>query len=210
MITPTKMKNSLIKRIFDVVCSFACLIIFSIPIILIIIVLLFTQGSPIFFKQLRPGLHEKPFELIKFRTMTQDPNQFIAENMQKSDDQRLTKIGKMLRSTSLDELPSLINVLKGEMSMVGPRPLLMHYLKLYTTEQSKRHNARPGITGWAQINGRNSIPWEMKLELDVWYTENQSIILDIKILLLTLKKVFLREGIGSPGESTGQEFKGQK
>ena len=210
MITPTKMKNSLIKRIFDVVCSFACLIIFSIPIILIIIVLLFTQGSPIFFKQLRPGLHEKPFELIKFRTMTQDPNQFIAENMQKSDDQRLTKIGKILRATSLDELPSLINVLKGEMSIVGPRPLLMHYLKLYSKEQSKRHNAKPGITGWAQINGRNSIKWEIKLKLDVWYTENQSILLDIKILLLTFKKVFLREGIGSPGESTGQEFKGQK
>ncbi len=202
------MKNSLIKRIFDVVCSFACLIIFSIPIILIIIVLLFTQGSPIFFKQLRPGLHEKPFKLIKFRTMTEDPNQFTAENTQKSDELRLTRIGKFLRSTSLDELPSLINVLKGEISMVGPRPLLMHYLKLYSKEQSKRHQAKPGITGWAQVNGRNAIPWKKKLELDVWYVENQSFYLDLKILFLTIKKVFYKEGIGSGAKETGEEFKG--
>ena len=208
MITPTKMKNSLIKRIFDVFCSFACLIVFFIPIILIIVVLLFTQGRPIFFKQLRPGLHEKPFELIKFRTMTEDPNQFTAENTQKPDKQRLTKIGKFLRSTSLDELPSLINVLKGEISMVGPRPLLMHYLKLYSKEQSKRHNAKPGITGWAQVNGRNAIPWKEKLELDVWYVANQSFYLDLKILFLTIKKVFCKEGIGSGSEETGEEFKG--
>lgn len=202
--------TNLLKRSLDLCLCIICLCVFFIPILLIMILLLIFQGRPIFFKQLRPGLNEKPFELIKFRTMIEDPNQYKAKNISSADEARLTKIGRMLRASSLDELPSLINVLFGEMSFVGPRPLLMHYLKLYTPEQSKRHNVKPGITGWAQINGRNAISWNQKLKLDIWYIDNQSINLDIKILILTIGKVLKRDGIGSQGGSTGKEFTGQK
>ena len=202
------MINSFIKRVFDILISLICLVAFSIPMVLIIVSILLAQGRPVFFKQLRPGKNEKPFEIIKFRTMLQDPNQYDAKNIQISDEERLTKIGRVLRSTSLDELPSLINVLMGEMSLVGPRPLLMHYLKIYSREHARRHILKPGITGWAQVNGRNAISWHQKLELDVWYVENQSFLLDLKILILTIKKVLKRDDIGSKGESTGEEFKG--
>ena len=202
------MINSFIKRAFDILICSICLVVFFVPMGLIIVSMLLAQGRPIFFKQLRPGKNEKPFELIKFRTMVQDPNQYDAKNIQISDEERLTKIGRMLRSTSLDELPSLINVLRGEMSLVGPRPLLMHYLKIYSKEHAKRHLVKPGVTGWAQVNGRNAISWPQKLELDVWYVENQSFLLDLKILILTITKVLKKDGIGSYGESTGEEFKG--
>lgn len=193
---------------FDVLVCLTCLMIFLIPMVLIVTFMLLTQGRPIFFKQLRPGMNEKPFELIKFRTMLNDPNQYDAKNIQTSDEDRLTKIGRILRSTSLDELPSLINVLKGEMSLVGPRPLLMHYLKIYSKRHAGRHKIKPGVTGWAQVNGRNAISWHQKLELDIWYVENQSFALDLKILLLTVLKVLKRDGISSNAGSTGEEFKG--
>lgn len=202
------MIDSFIKRVFDLLICSICLVVFFIPMVLIIALMLLSQGRPVFFKQLRPGMNEKPFELIKFRTMAQDPNQYYAKNIQISDEERLTKIGRVLRSTSLDELPSLINVLRGEMSLVGPRPLLMHYLKIYSREHSKRHLLKPGITGWAQVNGRNAISWTQKLELDVWYVKNQSFLLDLKILILTIIKVLKKDGIGSNGESTGEEFRG--
>jgi lipopolysaccharide/colanic/teichoic acid biosynthesis glycosyltransferase len=163
------------------------------------------HGSPILFSQSRPGLYGKPFKMIKFRTMTDETDK---NGLLLPDNKRLTSFGKWLRATSLDELPELWNVLKGEMSFVGPRPLLMEYLPLYSKEQMKRHNVKPGITGWAQINGRNAISWEEKFKLDVWYVENQSFWLDIKILMLTVKKVFKREGISAEGEATMPKFTG--
>ena len=178
--------------------------------LLIAAILLLIQGRPILFKQIRPGVNEKPFDLLKFRTMSLDPNQYDARNIQISDKDRITNLGRWLGASSLDELPSLINVLKGNMSVVGPRPLLMHYLKLYCDEQKIRHEVKPGITGWAQINGRNNISWPEKLSLDVWYVKNRSMTLDIKILFLTIGKVIKREGISSKGEVTGEEFTGQK
>lgn len=162
-------------------------------------------GRPVFFRQTRPGLAGKPFELLKFRTMTDSRNE---RNELLSDAERLSPFGRFLRSTSLDELPELINVLKGEMSLVGPRPLLMEYLPLYTPEQARRHEVQPGITGWAQINGRNAIGWEEKFVLDVWYVDNQNLLLDIKILLLTVFKVFKREGISQEGAATAHKFTG--
>jgi sugar transferase EpsL len=164
-------------------------------------------GTPIFFRQKRPGLQGKSFEMIKFRTMCSLRDE-KGELLQ--DSHRLTALGKFLRATSLDELPELWNVLKGDMSLVGPRPLLMEYLTLYTEEQNRRHEVRPGITGWAQINGRNALTWEEKFQLDVWYVDHQSFSLDLKILLLTIKKVLLREGITSEGHVTAQKFKGSK
>lgn len=164
-------------------------------------------GSPVIFRQVRPGLHGRPFEMIKFRTMTDERD---AEGNFLPNEQRLPKFGKMLRATSLDEMPELWNVIKGDMSIVGPRPLLMEYLPLYNEEQAKRHNVRPGMTGHAQVNGRNAISWEKKFELDVWYVENQSIWLDFKIMLQTVKKVLVKEGINQSEEVTMTKFTGNK
>ena len=162
-------------------------------------------GRPVLFTQTRPGLHGKPFRMLKFRSMTSacDANGNLFP-----DEQRLTPFGQRLRATSLDELPGLWAVFKGDMSLVGPRPLLIEYLPLFTPEQARRHEVRPGITGWAQVNGRNAISWEEKFALDVWYVDNQSLWLDIKILLLTVKKVFVREGISAAGEATMSKFTG--
>ena len=165
------------------------------------------MGKPIFFTQLRPGKHGKPFKIIKFRTMK---NNFDIKGKALPDSERLSKIGKILRKSSLDELPGLINVLKGEMSLVGPRPLLMDYLDLYTPRQLIRHNVLPGITGWAQVNGRNELSWEKKFELDIWYVENQSFWLDIKIICITIKNVITRKGITADGEATMPKFTGSK
>ena len=197
----------MIKRVFDIIITLIILIIVS-PITIIVAFQVKRQlGSPILFKQVRPGLNGKPFEMVKFRSMK---NSIDVEGNVLPDSQRLTSFGEKLRSSSLDELPSLLSVLKGDMSLVGPRPLLMQYLPLYDLRQAKRHDVRPGITGWAQINGRNAISWEKKFEYDVWYVENQSIFLDIKILLLTVKKVFIKEGISADGEATMGAFKGSK
>jgi len=162
-------------------------------------------GAPVMFKQVRPGLGGKPFTMMKFRSMTDERDE---HGNLLPDGVRLTKFGRFLRSTSLDELPGLWCVLKGDMSLVGPRPLLMEYLPLYSAEQARRHEARPGITGWAQVNGRNAISWEQKFEYDVWYVDNQSLWLDIKIIFLTLKKVFVRDGISAQGEATMPAFRG--
>lgn len=195
------------KRAFDILVSLSALFGLS-PVVMITIVLIRVKlGSPIFFKQKRPGLNGKPFQMIKFRTMTD------AKDDQGSllpDAVRLTRFGKFLRASSLDELPGLWNVLKGEMSLVGPRPLLMEYLPLYSPEQARRHEVRPGITGWAQVNGRNAISWEQKFKLDVWYVDNQSFWLDLKILFLTVKKVFVREGISASDHVTMQRFMGSE
>lgn len=195
------------KRISDIFVSALVLLLLS-PVIAVIACILYWKfGSPIFFRQKRPGLKAKPFEMIKFRTM----NDAIDANGEPlSDEKRLTPLGNFLRSTSLDELPELWNVLKGDMSLVGPRPLLMQYLPLYTEEQLRRHDMRPGVTGWAQVNGRNNLSWEEKFKLDVWYIDNQNFWLDMKILFLTLKKVLQREGISSEGQATVEYFKGGK
>lgn len=162
-------------------------------------------GSPIVFRQKRPGLNGSIFTMAKFRTMTDERS---ANGELLPDSQRMTRFGQFLRSTSIDELPELWNVIKGEMSLVGPRPLLVEYLNFYTTEQARRHDVRPGITGWAQVNGRNSLSWEEKFKLDVWYVDNQSFWLDIKILWLTVKKVLVREGVSAAGDVTMPRFKG--
>jgi len=162
-------------------------------------------GSPLFFKQVRPGLNGNLFNMYKLRSMT---NERDKDGRLLSDEVRLTKFGQFLRSTSLDELPGLWNVLKGDMSLVGPRPLLVEYLPLYSEKQSRRHEVKPGITGWAQVNGRNAISWDEKFDLDVWYVDNQSIWLDIKILWLTVKKVIMRDGINQNGQATSEAFKG--
>ena len=192
------------KRIFDILVSFFALIVLF-PILLIVsIMILITMGSPIFFTQARPGKNGKIFKIIKFRTMLNDKDKngnFLP------DEERLTKFGTWLRNSSLDELPELLNVLKGDMSIVGPRPLLIQYLPLYSKFQARRHEVLPGITGWAQINGRNSITWDEKFSVDVWYVDNQSVWLDFKILFLTLKKVITREGINSDGDKSMPAFK---
>ena len=195
------------KRILDIMCSLFGLIFFA-PIFLILTYLIHKNlGSPVIFSQIRPGLDGKPFKMYKFRSM----KDAVDENgVPLPDLERLTPFGQKLRSSSLDELPELWNVLKGDMSLVGPRPLLMEYLPLYTKEQYRRHNLRPGITGWAQVNGRNAISWEDKFILDVWYVDNQSFKLDMKILLLTIKKVFIKEGISASGEVTISKFTGSK
>lgn len=193
------------KRLLDFVVSFFGLIAL-LPIILILsLIIRLNLGYPILFGQLRPGLHGKPFRMIKFRTMR---DALDSDGNPLPDSERITKFGAFLRATSLDELPELWNVLKGDMSLVGPRPLLMEYLDLFTTEQARRHEVRPGVTGWAQINGRNAISWEEKFKLDVWYVDNRSFWLDIKILLMTVKKVFVREGISADGHVTVEKFKG--
>ncbi|MGS0827507.1 sugar transferase [Shewanella sp. 0m-8] len=195
------------KRLFDIAISLIALIILS-PIYFFVALKVSRHlGNPIIFNQKRPGLHGKIFEMKKFRSMCDAID--IKGNIL-PDNQRLTPFGLKLRATSLDELPGLISVLKGDMSLVGPRPLLVEYLPLYSKEQSKRHNVRPGITGWAQVNGRNAISWEQKFEYDVWYVENQSFWLDVKILILTVKKVFVKDGISAEGELTTTKFCGSK
>ena len=193
------------KRIFDLVVTFFGLLLLLPVITLTALILISKLGLPIFFKQSRPGLNGKIFNIYKFRTMTNDCDK---DGILLPDELRLTKFGKFLRSTSLDELPSLWNVLKSDMSLVGPRPLLLEYLTLYSTQQARRHEVKPGITGWAQVNGRNAITWGEKFDLDVWYVDNQSIWLDIKILWLTVKKVIMRDGINQVGQSTMESFKG--
>lgn len=194
------------KRLFDIVASLCGLILVS-PIIAIVAWKISRKlGSPVLFRQVRPGKDGKPFEMIKFRSMC---DAMDANGRLLPDSERMTPFGAMLRATSLDELPELWNVLKGDMSLVGPRPLLMKYLPLYSATQYRRHEARPGITGWAQINGRNAISWEDKFKLDVWYVDNRTLWLDIKILLLTVKKVIVRDGISADGHTTMPFFKGQ-
>ncbi len=193
------------KRLFDLVATgVGCLIVWPVLLVLPLLVKI-RHGAPVFFRQKRPGLHGTSFFMYKFRTMT---NERGRDGNLLSDKQRLTSFGRFLRSASLDELPELINVFKGEMSLVGPRPLLMEYLPLYSAEQFRRHEVKPGITGWAQVNGRNAISWEDKFKFDVWYVDNQSFWLDIKILWMTLIRVFKREGISQDGHSTMPVFKG--
>ncbi|HTF96220.1 MAG TPA: sugar transferase [Cellvibrio sp.] len=195
----------MIKRTFDVsIALIAILLLFPIILLLLVMVRL-KLGSPALFCQNRPGMHGKVFQMYKFRTMTDERN---ADGSLKEDQFRLTPFGRMLRATSLDELPELWNVLRGEMSLVGPRPLLVEYLPLYSAEQNRRHDVKPGVTGWAQINGRNAISWDEKFKLDVWYVENQSLWLDIKILFLTALKVFRRDGINASSTETMEKFKG--
>ena len=196
----------MIKRILDIAVSAVALLVFS-PLLLIIgFKISRKMGRPVFFVQQRPGLNSKPFAMIKFRTMK---DAIGADGEPLPDADRLTDFGKFLRSSSIDELPGLWNVLKGEMSLVGPRPLLMEYLERYSDEQARRHDVRPGITGWAQVNGRNALSWEKKFALDVWYVDNQTLWLDIRILWLTVKKVIKRDGISADGEATMSKFTGQ-
>ena len=193
------------KRILDLAITLPGILIFS-PVFLVIAILVgMNYGTPIIFRQKRPGYRGKPFWVYKFRTMT---NALDADNILLPDSQRITRLGRFLRSTSLDELPELFNVLRGEMSLVGPRPLLMQYLERYSPEQARRHDVLPGITGWAQVNGRNALTWEEKFKLDVWYVEHWSFVLDINILLITAVKVLRREGINQPGHTTAEEFMG--
>ena len=195
------------KRVLDIAASVIALLMLS-PIILLITLLIRSRlGSPVLFRQVRPGLHGKPFEMIKFRTMRDAVDK---HGNPLPDEERMTRFGSLLRATSLDELPELWNVLKGEMSLVGPRPLLMEYLPLYSSEQYRRHEVRPGVTGWAQINGRNALSWEEKFKLDVWYVDHQSLWLDIKILWLTVKKVLVRDGISAEGQATMERFRGNE
>lgn len=195
------------KRFFDLIVSSLALLLLGIPLVLLIWLVRRRLGSPVFFRQTRPGMQGKPFKMVKFRTMTDARG---ADGELLPDATRLTSFGRFLRSTSLDELPELWNVLKGDMSLVGPRPLLVEYLPLYSPDQARRHEVRPGITGWAQVNGRNALSWDEKFKLDVWYVDNQSIWLDIKILWLTVKKVLVREGISAAGEATMSKFTGKQ
>ena len=195
------------KRLFDIVVSACALLMLALPMLVVIWMVRRKLGSPVFFTQVRPGMHGKPFKMVKFRSMTSERG---TDGELLPDAERLTPFGRFLRSTSLDELPELWNVLKGDMSLVGPRPLLMEYLPLYSPEQARRHAVRPGVTGWAQVNGRNAISWEEKFALDTWYVDHQSLLLDMKILWLTIKKVLVREGISAAGEATMGKFTGSK
>ncbi len=201
------MYNLFLKRIIDFFFALTALIVLS-PILLAVILLLYfsNKGAGIFFTQERPGKNAKIFKIIKFKTMTDEHDK--AGNLLPDKD-RLTPIGKFIRSTSIDELPQLINVLKGDMSLIGPRPLLPQYLPLYSKEQARRHEVRPGITGWAQIHGRNAISWAEKFKLDVWYVDHCSFMIDIKIIFTTIKKVFIREGISQEGQATMEYFNGK-
>jgi len=197
--------KSVNKRILDLFVSISVIVFFA-PFFLLVWLLVFVNfGFPVFFVQERPGKHGVPFRMIKFRTMTQQTD---VDGRLLSDEQRLTRFGRFLRSSSLDELPELINVIRGDMSLVGPRPLLMEYLPLYSERQYQRHDVKPGITGWAQIKGRNALSWEEKFELDVWYVDNQSVWLDIKILFKTVFQVLKRDGISHSGEATMPRFTG--
>ena len=193
------------KRGFDLIFSFILLVLLS-PILLLLLMIVWLQfGWPPIFGQIRPGYKGRLFQIFKFRTMTNQKND---QGDLLPDEQRLTPFGQFLRRTSLDELPELVNILLGQMSFVGPRPLLVQYLARYNPHQARRHNVRPGLTGWAQINGRNALTWEQKFDLDVWYTENRSLLLDLKIVLATIVKVLAREGISQPGHATMEEFMG--
>lgn len=193
------------KRLFDVALTTPGLLVLSPLLGFLMLLVRWQLGGPVLFRQKRPGIRGQPFTLLKLRTMTDERD---AEGNLLPDAERLKPFGRLLRSTSLDELPELVNVLRGDMSLVGPRPLLMRYLQRYTSEQMRRHEARPGITGWAQVNGRNTIEWEERFALDVWYVDNQSLWLDLKILALTLLKVVRREGISEQGHATQSEFTG--
>jgi sugar transferase EpsL len=195
------------KRLLDLALTIPMLILLSPVLVLIALLVRLKLGPTILFLQQRPGRHGKPFTVYKFRSMTNDRD---SQGNLLPSDERLTSFGRFLRSTSLDELPELFNVLKGEMSLVGPRPLLMRYLDRYTPEQMRRHEVKPGITGWAQVNGRNAITWEQKFTLDVWYVDHQSIGLDLKIIAMTVWKILKREGISPPGRATMEEFMGSR
>ncbi len=193
------------KRSLDVLLTLPSILIFSPVMLIISILVLINFGTPIFFRQKRPGYLAKPFWIYKFRSMTDERD---SQGNELPDSQRITRLGRFLRSTSLDELPEMFNVLRGEMSWVGPRPLLMQYLERYSTEQARRHDVLPGITGWAQVNGRNALTWEEKFKLDVWYVDHWSLWLDIKILFISVLKVLRHEGINQPGQATAEEFMG--
>lgn len=197
----------MLKRAFDIAASASALIVLSPVLAITGHKVKKNLGSPVLFRQVRPGLDGKPFEMIKFRSMKDAVDK---DGNPLPDNERLTEFGKKLRATSVDELPELWNVLKGDMSLVGPRPLLMEYLPLYNAEQAKRHNVRPGVTGYAQVNGRNSLSWEEKFKLDTWYVEHQSFLLDMKILLKTVKKVIIKDGINQVGEATMSKFIGTR
>ncbi len=200
-------ENSMLKRLIDITASGAALVALSPVLAVTAYKVKKNLGSPVLFKQTRPGLDGKPFEMIKFRTMKDGTDK---DGNLLPDSERLTPFGQKLRSTSLDELPELWNVLKGDMSLVGPRPLLMEYLPLYNSEQARRHNVRPGVTGYAQVNGRNAISWEEKFKLDTWYVDNQSLWLDIKILAKTVRQVLIKDGISAAGEATMSKFTGSE
>lgn len=195
------------KRLFDITIVVMVLLVLFVPLIFLVLQVRVRLGKPILFRQVRPGLYGLPFEMIKFRTMTDARD---GNGNWLPDAQRLTMFGRFMRVSSLDELPELWNVLRGDMSLVGPRPLLMEYLPLYSPEQSRRHDVRPGITGWAQVNGRNAISWSEKFALDVWYVDNRTLWLDVRILWMTLGKVLVREGISAVGEATMPRFEGDK
>jgi len=195
------------KRLMDIIGALVALLLLSPMLLALFVAVRRKLGTPVLFRQVRPGASGKPFKMMKFRTMTDERD---ADGELLPDEQRLVPFGQFLRSTSLDELPELFNVLKGDMSLVGPRPLLMEYLPLYSPEQARRHEVRPGVTGWAQINGRNALSWEEKFALDVWYVDNQSLWLDIKILFLTVLKVVKRDGISHGEEATMHKFTGDR
>jgi lipopolysaccharide/colanic/teichoic acid biosynthesis glycosyltransferase len=193
------------KRLFDIILAALALLLLCLPLLLLFLQIRSKLGHPVFFKQIRPGLHGRPFAMVKFRSMTDERG---LDGQLLPDADRLTSFGRFLRASSLDELPGLWNVFKGDMSLVGPRPLLMQYLPLYSTEQARRHNMRPGITGWAQVNGRNALSWDDKFKLDVWYVDNHSLRLDIIVLWMTVRKVLSRDGINATGEATMSVFTG--
>ena len=193
------------KRLFDLLASALALIVLSPLLALTALLVRLQLGGPILFRQQRPGYKGRPFHIFKFRTMT---DRFAPDSSLLPDSERLTRFGRILRSTSLDELPELFNILRGEMSVVGPRPLLMEYLPLYSAEQARRHDMPPGLTGWAQVHGRNALSWQDKFRLDVWYVDHWSFWLDLKIIFLTLAKVFQREGITQEGQATAEKFRG--
>lgn len=193
------------KRLFDFLLALLALLLLALPLVALILLIRRKLGSPVLFLQVRPGLQGRSFTMVKFRTMTDERG---PDGALLPDAHRLTTFGRFMRANSLDELPELWNVLRGDMSLVGPRPLLMQYLSLYTPEQARRHEVRPGVTGWAQVNGRNAISWEEKFKFDVWYVDNRSLWLDVKILWLTVKKVAVRDGISAAGEATMPAFTG--
>ncbi len=195
------------KRLFDLIVASTALIVLSPLIVVLGLLVLVTCGPPIIFRQARPGYKGRLFEIYKFRTMTEGRDE---QGKPLSDSIRLTRLGRFMRSFSLDELPELVNIVRGDMSLVGPRPLLMDYLALYSPHQMRRHEAYPGLTGWAQVNGRNALDWESRFDLDVWYVDHRSCTLDLKILFLTLWKVVRREGVSQPGHATMEYFKGSK
>jgi lipopolysaccharide/colanic/teichoic acid biosynthesis glycosyltransferase len=196
-----------VKRFFDFLAASLALLLLALPLLALAWLISRKLGSPVLFRQVRPGLYGKPFTMVKFRTMTDERG---PDGALLPDAQRMTPFGRFLRASSLDELPELWNVLRGEMSLVGPRPLLMEYLPLYTPEQARRHEVRPGVTGWAQVNGRNAISWADKFALDVWYVDHRSLWLDVQILWRTVRKVMVRDGISAAGEATMPKFTGSK